>query len=214
MHRTCTMAALQSLIVGVGLQGLCFSMAGYANAQTITSSVQGNHVRPVRLPIVYRHFMAYQIHLDRVADALDKQGKNSDEFRNHFQKKLAFTNEQFALVRASGLRLEGLLQKKDAQAKLLIVATRAKIPQPALGQPVALPPVPPELLGLQKERDQLIDAEVRNLRSQLGPVASARLDSFLENDFASTLTSQPVHLPRTHDPVGNRIPPFPQEGTR
>ena len=185
-----------------------------ASAQTITNTAQGNRVQQVPLPIVYRHFLAYQAHLDHVADALEKQGKDGSDFRNHFQKKLDFTDEEFALVRASGLRLETALQKEDAQAQTLIKATRAKFPQSAMGQPVALPSVPPELLAMQKERDQLIDTEVKNLRSQLGPPAAARLDSFLENDFASTLTSQPVDLPRAHDPVGHPAPSFPHGGTR
>jgi hypothetical protein len=216
MNRIRKVTTLQILCLGLCLQAVSFlnPTAAFANAQATVTPTQGGPVQRAPLPILYRHFLAYQTHLDRVAAALEKQGKDGNDFRNHFQKKLNFTDEQFALIRASGLRLEAALQKEDAKAKVLIDATRAKFPRSAMGQPVVLPPVPPQLLALQKERDQLIGTEVTNLKSELGSTAAAHLDSLLENDFAPTVTSKPVSLPRAHDPVGHPAPPFPQGEAR
>ncbi|WP_213807907.1 hypothetical protein [Granulicella sp. dw_53] len=198
------------------LRASAFAEQVDSQSPSTVSPTQGGFVQRAPLPILYRHFLAYQIHLDRAADALEKRGKNGNDFRNHFQKKLDLTGDEIALVRASGLRLEIALGKKDAEAKALIDATRAQFPKQSAktGQPIELPPVPPQLLVLQKERDQLIEAEVKDLKTKLGSTAAARLDKFLQTDFAPAVTTQSIVLPRTHDPVAQPVPPFRQEVVR
>src|SRR5258706_11930780 len=46
------------------------------------------------LPLLYRQFLAYQSHLDRVGAALEKQGKNGSDFKDHFQQKLGFSDAE------------------------------------------------------------------------------------------------------------------------
>lgn len=174
-----------------------------------------SHVRPIPLPLLYWQFLAYQNHLDRAAATLEKQGKDGTWLSDHFQRKLGFTDEQFAQVRNTGLRLESKLQKINAKAEVVIQATRAKYPHATMSQPETLPPVPPELIRLQKEHDQIIQNEVTNLKGQLGPAASAKLDSFLQQQFSRTVTTRTVQLPRhAHDPAHNPVPPFSQEATK
>ena len=183
------------------------TLAQKTAAQSTTRTKPG----PVPLPLLYRHFFAYQNHLDRAASTLDKQGKNGAGLRDHFQKKLEFTDEQFALVRDTALRLESELQKVDAKAKAIIDSTRAAFPHATMSQPETLPPVPPELTKLQEERNALIEHETTSLKDQLGAEASAKLDSFLQKEFSQTVTTHGVQLPRPHDPASKPVPPFSQE---
>lgn len=77
--------------------------------------------------------------------------------------------------------------------------------------PADLPPVPPELVELQQQRDATIAKEVSDLKAALGEKAAAKLDSFLEHEFAPTVTVQTVGPPRPHDPVRSHIPAFAKE---
>ena len=156
----------------------------------------------IPLPLLYRHFLAYQNHLDRAAAALNQQGKNGDELRNHFQQKLGFSDDQFSAVRQTALRLETELKEQDAKAKTIVDATRAKFPH-TIQTPADLPPVPPELLQLQQERDSLIEKEVASLKAILGASAVNKLDTFLQHDFAPTVTVQSVGPPRSRRRCGS-----------
>jgi hypothetical protein len=164
----------------------------------------------VPLRVLYRHFLAYQNHLDRAASILDKSGKNGDALRSHFQKKLGFTDIQFQLVRASALRLEIALKDQDAKAKALIDATRADAPN-VISNPADLPPIPPELIEMQRQRDALINQEITHLKQSLGTNAAAKLDALLMYDFARSVTVQSIGPPRPQDPVTHPIAPFPPE---
>jgi hypothetical protein len=201
----------KSLVLALGLSLACSAIC---QETTSVDGTTAQRVKPVPLPLLYRHFLAYQNHLDRAAAALDKEGKNGEGLRSHFQKKLDFTDAQFANVRDAGLRLESELQKIDAQAKAIIDKTRAAFPNATMSQPETLPLVPPELTKLQDERNALIEREVSDLKYQLGAEASAKLDSFLQKEFSQTVTARSVQLPRAHDPAANPVPPFAQEVSR
>lgn len=209
-------AMRRSVILALCLAGLMAPAVCQETAtQQGTDAQAASHVKPIPLPLLYSLFLGYQNHLDRVASAREKQGKDGTWLSDHFQRKLGFTDEQFALVRSTGLRLDSELQKEDAKAAAIIKTTRAAFPHATMSQPQTLPPVPPELIELQKERDQIIEKEVANLKKQLGPAASAELDSFLRQEFSRTVTMRTVRLPpHAHDPAHNPVPPFPQEVSR
>jgi hypothetical protein len=180
-------------------------------SQTAADPQSGPTTSAAQIPlrVLYRHYMAYQNHLDRAAAVLDKAGKNGDALRTHFQKKLGFTDTQFQLVRDSALRLEAALKDQDAKAKALIDATRAKVPS-VINGPADLPPVPPELIDMQKQRDALIDKEIDALKKSLGPSDAAKLDTFLQYDFAPSVTVQSIGPPRPQDPAIRPINSFSQ----
>jgi hypothetical protein len=134
--------------------------------------------------------------LDRTAANLDQHGGNGDELRNRFQRKLGFSSSQFTVVRQSALKLETDLKQKDAQAKTIIDAFHAKYPP---GKVQTLPPPPPELTQLQKEREELIERDVDDLKAQLGSEASAKMDGFIQNDFAPSVKFHSVHIPIPKD---------------
>lgn len=72
MNRMSTTPAVQILCLGLCLQGFSFlnPTATYANTQMTAVLTQGGPVQRASLPVLYRHFLAYQVHLDRAADAL------------------------------------------------------------------------------------------------------------------------------------------------
>jgi len=143
------------------------------------------------LPRLYWHFLDYQRFLDRRADDLEKKGQSGTETRETLQRKLGFNTYQLTLIREAAQKMADDLKKKDAQAKVIIDDFRKKYPpnQPLTGP---LPPPPPDLAKLQQEREDLIEQHVATLKTELGPDASQKLDSFLLKDFAKTVTTRPV----------------------
>ena len=169
------------------ISALCYSVAVlvlfscYADAQsapTIQTSTVPTH-------ILYRHFLAYQLHLDRVSDDLTKKGKNGDDFRNHYQKKLAFTDADYAKVRAAAAKMQKDIATVDAKATAVIDAYRKANP-PVMKEAKPLPPPPTELTTLQQERDQIIKDDVAALQQALGPKA-ATLDALIQGEFAKNV---------------------------
>ena len=169
--------------------------------------------RPVRVPLshLYRHFLAYQSHLDRAAAAREKEGKDGDWLRSHYQGRLGFTNSQFANVRATAVRLDSELKVIDAQAEVLVRQDRAwrQVQGAARSTPA---PGHAQVQQLRKERDALIQSEVDNLNQALGPDSSAKLQDFIVTEWTRHVT---VHRPglrprdsKGHPPVSNdREPP-------
>lgn len=144
------------------------------------------------LPRLYWHFLDYQRFLDRRADELEKKGQSGTETRERLQRKLGFNTYQLTLIREAAQKMADDLKQKDAQAKVVIDEFRKKYPpnQPLTGP---LPPPPPELATLQQERENLIEQHVATLKTELGPEAAQKLDSFLQKDFAPTITTRPVN---------------------
>jgi hypothetical protein len=169
-------------------------------AQAATGAEQNAPAVPPTMPVLYRHFLAYQLHLDRRADELKKVGRNGEDFRTHFQKEIGLSDDAYAKVRTSALLLEKKLAAKDAEAAKVIQADRkANAGRVGLGFG-GPPPLPAALTQLQKDRDGIINDEVRNLRSELMPSETARFDRFLTEKFSKSVTSQAVLPPHVSQP--------------
>ena len=183
------------LFFGAALFVLYPSAIGQESQSVGTDSLSATTQRKPSLPLLYRHFLAYQNFLDRTAAEAQLRGEDLKEIRNHNQDQLRFTDKQFNAVRASALRLEATLKRQDAKAAEVIQAVRARFPQGRLQSPEDLPPVPPELKQLQAERNRLIESEMNVLRAALGEEASAKLDAFLQIEFASNLKVRYMAMP-------------------
>jgi hypothetical protein len=213
--RQCLSSFSALLAQAIWLTGL-FSLLIAGNpaciqAQGQTQITTPTNRRPVAVPTLYRHFLAYQNHLDKVGAKLDEQGEDGSGFRDNYQRKLGFSPGEFAPVRQAALQLEDKLKQHDAKIKAVIDAARAKYPR-TLRSASELPPVPPELKELQKERDKIIQDEVDRLNAALGPTRAAKLQGLIENDFAPNVRVQTAHpLVAPHDPSKHPLPPFPEE---
>ncbi len=169
-------------------------------AQTGVRTEQHAQAVPPTLPVLYRYFLAYQLHLDRRADELKKAGRNGEDFRTHYQKEIGLSNDAYAKVRTSALLLEKKLAAKDAEAaKVIQVDRQANAGRVGLGLG-GPPPLPAALTQLQKDRDGIINDEVRNLRNELMPSETARFDRFLTEEFSKSVTSQAVLPPHVSQP--------------
>lgn len=142
---------------------------------------------------LYWHFFNYQIQLDLVAAQREQQGQDGSRWRNRLQKKVGFSDTDYAKVRATAQRLQTELKSLDAQARVIINAARAANGL-QLGPPLRQPP-PPELAALQKQHEATIHAEVANLKTALGPRHSAWLDTVLQ--------AQVVRYPPKHGNGGS-----------
>jgi hypothetical protein len=149
---------------------------------------------PVSVAHLYWHFLIYQDHLDREATRLERKGKDGSWLRNNYQKKLGFTDAQFAPVRETATNLEKELDEIDAQVQKIVEATRAANPR-VVKDPGDLPPVPKELLTLRDEHEAVIEREVAALRNKLGPERTARLETFLKEEIAPRVTIQHIAPP-------------------
>jgi hypothetical protein len=171
-----------------------------------------NAARPIAVPVshLYWHFLILQNHLDRVAAVREQSGQDGSAFRSYYQNKLGFSDTEFVPVRESAQRLEPALKTIDAEVKAVIDADHARHPR-LLASPKDLPPVPPELLELQRKREQAIEYEVQSLKAALGKQQAAKLETFLTQEFAHNVTAHQVSLPRPHDPIQHPVPRFPQQ---
>lgn len=204
---------IPNLISCAAQLALLFCLSGsnviFGQAQAPVQSA-GASTHQVPLPLLYRHFLAYQNHLDRVGVALDKQGKDGSEFRDYFQRKLGFTDTEFAPIRETALRLESELNDQDAKAKAVIDSVRAQHPQ-IISKPTDLPPVPQELAQLQQERDGIISREIAQLDSTLGAQHAAKLQALIQNEFAPHVQMVHTPPPGLPGPRTKPLPPFPPE---
>jgi hypothetical protein len=158
--------------------------------------------------LLYRHFLAYQNHLDEVANRLQQQGENGTEFRDHFQELLGFSSAEYAPVRATAKRLAAKLKLQDEQIKAVIDTGRAEHSRMLRG-PEDLPAPPPQLAQLQVERDAMIKSEVARMNAALGSIRAARVQAMIESDIAAHSQMLPMHPPKVHDPAKSSLPQFP-----
>lgn len=201
--------------------------AGAAARGTATTAAAGVKQQRPSVPHLYWHFLMYQNHLDRAAAAHEKQGKNGNWLRNHFQQRLGFTDEQFAPVRTSAQRLAPELAAIKAKAVAIAKQDRVWIkanmagnrPRLVVGDPTArvealknapLPPGHAQLKQLQQQFEDTIQQEVDSLKTALGPQNAAKLDNLIQNDWSRQVTLirvQPGTLPSLRVPAPREAKP-------
>jgi len=133
----------------------------------------------------YLHLLRWQNHLDKVAAAHEKQGRDGASLRAALQKQLHFTDQQFAPIRESARRLAASLDAVNAKAKPIVANYRARRANGTLSaQDRAAAHA--QLRPLMAERANLITTEIANLNSILGPTLAATLRQFVETKIAQT----------------------------
>lgn len=186
----------------------CAALSSIAFGQVVTATGLKRPQTPVPQHLLYRHFLAYQNHLDEVAVTLQKQGEDGSDFRDHFQQILGFTATDYAPVRAAARRLAAKLKVQDEKIKAVIDTGRAQQSRMLRG-PEELPAPPPELAQLQVERDALIKHEVARMNAALGAARAAQVQAMIEREVAPHSQLLPMHPPTMHDPAKSSLPPFP-----
>ena len=129
---------------------------------------------------MYRHFLAWINQLD--SDARRSGAANPYKFAEPFSRA-NLQHQQLDALRDSTHRLDADLLKHQARAQLIIDRYRREANRDlAEGKP--LPPAPPEIRQLERERTALLIQNYVAVRSALGPETSAQLDKYLDCEFA------------------------------
>lgn len=182
----CTFIALSLVLFGPVVYG-----QEQGKGQAFERSLTSSSVKQLSLPQVYVLFFRYQNHLDKVAQQRQSQGQDGSWLSDHFQRELGFTVSDFSVVRASGIRLESELDQINARAKALIQAEQAASAANANANDTRAPS--PELVDLAKQRDESIQTEISKMNAELGPTAAAKLQNYLQTDFAPKITPANTH---------------------
>jgi len=167
------------------------------NAQSAASDevkiVGAQPANSKKLPpyLVYRHFLAWVNQLDKDAE-LSGAG-NSYKFAEPFGRA-NLKHQQLDSLRDAAHRLDADLQKHQARAQLVITRYR-KEASIALAEGKPLPPAPPEIHQLDRERTALLVQHYVAVRAALGPDASAQLDKYLDYEFAPHVSLRRVTEP-------------------
>jgi len=165
------------------------AMGQTISAQQLASSKVHLQQRPVSLAHLYWHFLLYQNHLDTKATDLGVQGKDSSPMHNHLQKKLGFSDADYAPVRISSFRLAAKAKALDKQAASIRAAsTSSSTSQPQL-----------QALAVQREAD--INAEISYLKQNVSPDKIKAFEAFLTQMFSPNNA-----IPRPSIPVGQQAP--------
>lgn len=192
MKKTKTSALL--CVVALIVAGLALNnhlpIRGQATAQqsTTTSHTVGTKQLPspsqAREHIVYRQFFRHVAGLKKRAAEMETQGKSGKAFRTHYKEKIGLKDKEANLVDEIAAECERETTKVDAQAQRIIDAARARVPN---GQAVSsnqIPPPPPELKKLQRQRDMIVMRARYRLVSELGAYGFQRVDDFIKLNFA------------------------------
>ena len=158
--------------------------------------------------LVYRYFLGHINHLDKQADDLARQGKNPDELRNYYKKKLSLSETEDATLKQIARDIETQLGIQDGKAKQFIANERKKFPNGKLPSRDALPKVPQELVKMQQDRDALIKSKISQCKGSLSEAANGKIDRFLGEEFVRTIKVQDVGIPRSHNPKNRRPAAF------
>lgn len=189
-------------VLGAAL--LCLLAGSLAFGQAANPMPPGAQQVPASLPHLYWHFLMLQNRQDRLAAQRLLLGEDGAIFRDRFQQRLGFTDTQFAPVRSTAQRLENELKAIDAQAKAIVDADHVVNPI-VPGAPHTWRAIPPELRALKQQHESVIQSEVANLKTALGPELSARLDTFLQTWVTPKSVALAPHPRPTPDEVRQQM---------
>jgi hypothetical protein len=193
---------MSKLLAGMML-ALGAAAAAHSVAQEPTPMTQvAKTNKPASLEHQYWHLLRWQNHLDKVAAEHEKQGKDGTWLRNYIQKKLNFTDEEFAPIRESAQRLEPKTDEIQAKSEAVMKADRTLRAKAQLARTDASPGLP-QLQALSQGRESAIAEEIETLNRDLGPANAAKFKSFVEQQYAPPKLimvpqTQPIKLHQGH----------------
>lgn len=141
--------------------------------------------------VVYRHFLAWVNQLDK--DTTASGASDSYKFAEPFSRA-NLQHQQLDMLRDTAHRLDADLRQHEARAQVVIKRYRKQAKE-ALAQGKSLPPAPPEIHELERERTALLVQHYVTVRAALGPDASAQLDRYLGHEFAPHIKLRRIAAP-------------------
>lgn len=121
---------------------------------------------------------------------MEAHGKNGKAFRAHYKDKIGLKDKEADLLDEIAAECERETAKVDAKAQRIIEATRRRFPNGQVASIEQLPPPPPELKKLQRQRDMMVMGARHRLVTELGAYGFQQIDDFIKLNFARDV--QPV----------------------
>jgi hypothetical protein len=145
---------------------------------------------PPQVPewVVYWHVFHDVAQLNRMADNAAREGNDQPSLRTLVARRARLNDNDAQTLKRIALQCESDVAALDAKAQVIILRFRAQFPYGIATQGMPLPPPPPELRDLQRQRDSIILSARDSLRAALGEEAFLKLDSFMKRQ-----TSRPPH---------------------
>ena len=184
-----------TVMVWIGLSaGLVHTISGQTQNTPATPPTAGVVHKPIPLQRLYAYFLEYQILLDKKADALDVQGypEKAKDIRSHIQTDLGFTNEQIAVVRKAGRKMDDAVQSIQTNARAIIAEDREW--EKRHTRKDGLPPGHYAIHLLQQEREEVFQKAVGELNQQLDSKAASTLGAYVDTHVIGSRT--PLKSPK------------------
>lgn len=133
-------------------------------------------------------FLSTVDHTERASAKLEIQGKDGTGLRNEVQKGLGFTDQQFVPIRETAVRLMAEFRALNAQIQAVVVLYRQSLAQGSAA-PTGSDAYKAQWSSLLQQRETLVQSEVANLHTALGPELSASVDAYIKNNMAHNITT-------------------------
>jgi hypothetical protein len=171
---------------------LILASASLLGQTTGTASAAPSASAPIPKHLIYQHFLAMVSDLDNKAIAAG--ATDPYQFAQPFARA-QFQNADLDLMRTEAHALIADLKNVDQKAKLIVDDYRARAKAAASqGQPI--PPLPPDLRRLEKERTAVSINHMMTLRTSLGPQTTAHLEAYFAREIAPHLSLRTLgHAP-------------------
>lgn len=195
--------------VFVAFSGLLLSQLSRAqNLKDVPMSNQTAAAQTIPEYLVYRHFLAWVLALDKKASA----AREADPYKFAAPfSRARLRNSDLDALKLEAKSLDDSLRRVDAEAKPLIAAFRENAKKAAQsGQ--SLPPVPPEIRQMQAKRTAIMVQHMVKLQSSLGSQATTQLNEYLRHEFVPHISLKALAKPPSGSPNARTPQAFPGEG--
>lgn len=142
--------------------------------------------------VIYRQFFRHLVALNERATQAERQGKDGKKLRSHYKDKTGLAEEHSRILDKVADDYEREVRQLDAKAKKIIDQAHARYPKGVVPAGEQLPPPPPELKDLQRQRDYSVMRARHRLQTSLGEHGFRQLDDFLKLKFAPNVRPVPV----------------------
>lgn len=149
--------------------------------------------------VVYRQFFRHLVALKERASEMEAQGRNGKALREHYKDKIGLRDKDADLLDKIAWESEREVEKIDKKAQKIIDDLRKKYPDGQVPAGAQLPPPPPELKTLQRQRDMAVMRARHRLMTELGEYGFQQIDDFLKLNFTKDLKPaalRPMDTPR------------------
>ncbi len=157
------------------------------------TTAAGRGPEPVReRPEHVRYWLLFSrvASLKEKADELERKGRKT-ALRTAVKKDAGLSDEQGQVLENISLECAGEVARLDARAKQIIDTFKSRFPGGRVPDGETLPPPPPELISLQRERDDAVLRARDRLHASIGDREFERLDAFARRYGRDTQITSP-----------------------